>query len=147
MHKCVGVNYCFMVGMGVFTSSASRLCSQPRDTVQPHEQGAWQTRQCMQCAVAPCINTWLLSHRYCNCCCNTLWLFCKQVRDPRVPSSANDTFLDLLEAYFARSDEEKQAEARPQLAYQVHHHRYALCTGRLLAGVRNVRGCTAFRPA
>jgi hypothetical protein len=45
------------------------------------------------------------------CCC--------QVRDPRVPASANDTFLDMLEGYFSRSEQEKQAEERPDLAYQV----------------------------
>jgi hypothetical protein len=31
----------------------------------------------------------------------------------------NDAFLDLLESYFTRSDEEKAAEARPELSYQV----------------------------
>lgn len=44
---------------------------------------------------------------------------CLVVRDPRVPASANDTFLDMLEGYFCRSEEQKQAEARPDLAYQV----------------------------
>uniref|UniRef100_A0A383VB58 Isopenicillin N synthase-like Fe(2+) 2OG dioxygenase domain-containing protein n=1 Tax=Tetradesmus obliquus TaxID=3088 RepID=A0A383VB58_TETOB len=44
---------------------------------------------------------------------------CLVVRDPRVPAAANDTFLDMLEGYFCRSEEQKQAEARPDLAYQV----------------------------
>jgi hypothetical protein len=48
-----------------------------------------------------------------------LLLLLHQVRDPRVPASANDTFLDMLESYFSRCEEEKQAEARPDLAYQV----------------------------
>jgi hypothetical protein len=42
-----------------------------------------------------------------------------QVRDPRVPASANDAFLDLLESYFGRSDTDKAPDARPDLAYQV----------------------------
>jgi hypothetical protein len=33
--------------------------------------------------------------------------------------SANDAFLDLMEAYFGRSDEQKAPVARPELAYQV----------------------------
>ncbi|KAF6250741.1 Clavaminate synthase-like protein [Scenedesmus sp. NREL 46B-D3] len=44
---------------------------------------------------------------------------CLVVRDPRVSAAANDTFLDMLESYFSRSGEAKQAEARPELAYQV----------------------------
>eukprot|EP00879_Flechtneria_rotunda_P021970 GHRR01023170.1.p1 GENE.GHRR01023170.1~~GHRR01023170.1.p1 ORF type:complete len:229 (+),score=50.13 GHRR01023170.1:213-899(+) len=44
---------------------------------------------------------------------------CLVVRDPHVAAADNDTFLDLLETYFSRSDEEKQAEARPELSYQV----------------------------
>lgn len=42
-----------------------------------------------------------------------------QIRDPRVDIADNDQFIDILESYFMRSDEEKMAEARPHLAYQV----------------------------
>jgi hypothetical protein len=48
-----------------------------------------------------------------------LLLLLSQLRDPRVPASSNDTFLDMLEGYFSRSEQDKQAEARPHLAYQV----------------------------
>lgn len=42
-----------------------------------------------------------------------------QIRDPRVPAGDNDAFLDLMEAYFGRSDAQKAPDARPDLAYQV----------------------------
>ncbi|KAF8056110.1 DEGP9 [Scenedesmus sp. PABB004] len=44
---------------------------------------------------------------------------CLLVRDPRVPAAANDEFLDELEAYFGRSADDKRADARPELAFQV----------------------------
>jgi hypothetical protein len=50
------------------------------------------------------------------------------VRDPRVPVSANDAFLDMLEGYFSRSEEDKQAEARPELAYQVRQATESRCS-------------------
>lgn len=41
------------------------------------------------------------------------------MRDPRVPASDNDDFLDLMESYFGQSEELKAPDARPELAYQV----------------------------
>lgn len=41
------------------------------------------------------------------------------VRDPRVDASKNDRFLNTMEAYFARPEEVKLKDARPNLAYQV----------------------------
>lgn len=42
---------------------------------------------------------------------------CLVVKDPRVEAAANDTFLDLMERYFAQSD--GATDARPELHYQV----------------------------
>lgn len=42
-----------------------------------------------------------------------------QVKDPRVDVNANKEFLTLMEEYFARPKEDKEAEARPDLHYQV----------------------------
>lgn len=44
---------------------------------------------------------------------------CVIVRDPRVPASQNDVFLDTMEDYFAQQREVKMLDARPDLAYQV----------------------------
>ncbi|CAG9464386.1 unnamed protein product [Pedinophyceae sp. YPF-701] len=44
---------------------------------------------------------------------------CLLVRDPRVGQGDSDVFLDTMERYFAQPPEVKQADARPDLAYQV----------------------------
>ena len=44
---------------------------------------------------------------------------CVLVRDPRVSQSDNDAFLDHMETYFNRDTEEKMADVRPELSYQV----------------------------
>jgi len=44
---------------------------------------------------------------------------CLVVRDPRVDTNDNDTFLDMMERYYERGAEEKLAETRPELSYQV----------------------------
>jgi isopenicillin N synthase-like dioxygenase len=44
---------------------------------------------------------------------------CVVVRDPRVTEKDNNDFLDLLEAYFAQSDELKLKDARPEYHFQV----------------------------
>ena len=41
------------------------------------------------------------------------------VRDPRVDSRLNDSFLDLMERYFAQPLETKMADVREDLSYQV----------------------------
>lgn len=41
------------------------------------------------------------------------------IRDPRVDSSENDHFIDLMERYFGQSTEAKMADVRSHLAYQV----------------------------
>ncbi|KAH9302176.1 hypothetical protein KI387_013759, partial [Taxus chinensis] len=41
------------------------------------------------------------------------------VRDPRCPARENDTFLDMMERYFEKSDEFKRKQERPYLHYQV----------------------------
>lgn len=41
------------------------------------------------------------------------------LRDPRVNASDADTFLNMMERYFAQSREEKLKDARPHLFYQV----------------------------
>lgn len=41
------------------------------------------------------------------------------LHDPRVPSSANEEFLDLLEDYFAQPPAALQRDTRPELSYQV----------------------------
>lgn len=41
------------------------------------------------------------------------------MRDPRVDTNDNDTFLDMMERYYERGAEEKLAETRPELSYQV----------------------------
>ncbi|MEW5300726.1 MAG: hypothetical protein WDW36_003636 [Sanguina aurantia] len=43
----------------------------------------------------------------------------RAIRDPRVDVNANKEFLALMEEYFARSKEEKEVQARPELHYQV----------------------------
>jgi hypothetical protein len=47
--------------------------------------------------------------------------------------SANDAFLDLMEAYFGRSDEQKAPVARPELAYQVMLI-HSVCTDKVCVG-------------
>ncbi|MEW5313807.1 MAG: hypothetical protein WDW38_005344 [Sanguina aurantia] len=42
----------------------------------------------------------------------------RAIRDPRVDVNANKEFLALMEEYFARSKEEKEVQARPELHYQ-----------------------------
>lgn len=59
-----------------------------------------------------------------------------QVRDPRVPASDNDAFLDLMESYFGQSEELKAPDARPELAYQV-----CVLTGRQGGGGAGVCVC------
>lgn len=44
---------------------------------------------------------------------------CVVVRDPRVPASQNDVFLDTMEEYFSQPREVKMLDARPDLSYQV----------------------------
>lgn len=44
---------------------------------------------------------------------------CVVVRDPRVPASQNDVFLDTMEDYFSQPREVKMLDARPDLSYQV----------------------------
>lgn len=44
---------------------------------------------------------------------------CLVVRDPRVDARDNDKFQDLLERYFAQPEEQKRADMRPELHYQV----------------------------
>eukprot|EP00892_Ulva_mutabilis_P010096 jgi/Ulvmu1/7459/UM037_0002.1 len=44
---------------------------------------------------------------------------CVIVRDPRVPASQNDVFLDTMEDYFSQPREVKMLDARPDLAYQI----------------------------
>jgi hypothetical protein len=58
---------------------------------------------------------------------------CVLVRDARVSPGANNAFLNAMEAYFARPDDEKRADCRPHLHYQV---------GRTPAGVETPR-CVA----
>lgn len=41
------------------------------------------------------------------------------VRDSRVNSADNETFLNLMERYFEQPEEVKLADARPQFHYQV----------------------------
>ncbi|UNI22342.1 hypothetical protein JDV02_008238 [Purpureocillium takamizusanense] len=41
------------------------------------------------------------------------------LHDSRVADKDNDTFLDLLEDYFAQSDEELRKDERPELSYQI----------------------------
>lgn len=41
------------------------------------------------------------------------------VRDPRVHPSDADTFLDMMERYFAQPRDKKMPDARPHLFYQV----------------------------
>lgn len=42
---------------------------------------------------------------------------CLVIKDPRVDESHNDTFVDMLEKYFALSD--GQRDARPDISFQV----------------------------
>lgn len=44
---------------------------------------------------------------------------CLIVRDPRVDHAENDSFIDMMEVYFGRTGEDKKAEERPELSYQV----------------------------
>lgn len=41
------------------------------------------------------------------------------VKDPRCTAADNDRFLDVVERYFARSDDSKRLQERPHLHYQV----------------------------
>lgn len=41
------------------------------------------------------------------------------IRDPRVSMESNGIFLDMIEDYFAQSDELKMVDCRPELSYQV----------------------------
>lgn len=41
------------------------------------------------------------------------------VKDPRCSAEDNDRFLDMMEGYFALSDEFKRLQERPNLHYQV----------------------------
>ncbi len=51
-------------------------------------------------------------------CADALHRFgCLVIKDPRVDESHNDTFVDMLEKYFAISDGKR--DARPDLSYQV----------------------------
>jgi isopenicillin N synthase-like dioxygenase len=42
---------------------------------------------------------------------------CLVIKDPRVDESHNDTFVDMLEKYFALSDAKR--DARPEISFQV----------------------------
>ena len=42
---------------------------------------------------------------------------CLVIKDPRVDETHNDTFVDMLEKYFALSDGER--DARPEISFQV----------------------------
>ncbi len=44
---------------------------------------------------------------------------CLVVRVPGVDEALHDTFLDLMERYFEQPDEDKLADVRPELSYQV----------------------------
>jgi len=41
------------------------------------------------------------------------------IRDPRVPQGANDEFIDMMEKYYERGDEDKKQDIRKELYYQV----------------------------
>ena len=51
-----------------------------------------------------------------ECMCSTSALV---VRDPRVDSAQNEAFLSLMERYFAQPAEDKMADVRAELSYQV----------------------------
>lgn len=59
-----------------------------------------------------------------SCLCHLIAMQLKNtgalvVRDPRVDSTKNDRFLNIMERYFARPRDVKLKDARPELAYQV----------------------------
>ena len=60
---------------------------------------------------------------------------CLVVRDPRVQAGASETFLSLLEQYFAQPLEAKLTDCRPDLYYQVSCPCHEDCCTILLVGV------------
>ena len=41
------------------------------------------------------------------------------IKDPRVDTTANERFINLMERYFSQGEEEKMRDVRPEIAYQV----------------------------